>query len=231
MTASKIVAAAASGVNRDPGPDIDDTFSTQIYSGNNTGRFITNNVALGSTYQFDHTFDGTQTTPTTLTPNLGSTSTWEISFFLKCTNTSIGNQWVIATNQGYSNSSPQGFLIGLYNLPGYLSIAIAGTQFGAYGFTGNYQILQDRTYHVVVNYNGNAQLRVFVDGVAIGASNGSLSIGGGSVTWDSVDLGIGRSNSGAAYNTSKFVGSLHDVTFSTTVTKTSNFAAAAPTMG
>ena len=229
MTASKIVAAAASGVNRDPGPDIDDTFSTQLYTGNNATRFITNNISLGDTYQFDHTFDGTQTTPTTISPGLGTINTWEVSFFLKCTDTSIGNQWVITTNQGYSNSSPAGFLIGLYNLPGYLSIAIAGTNFGAYGFTGNYQILQDKTYHVVVNYNGNGQCRVFVDGVAIGASNGTLSLGSGFVTWSTVDLGVGRSTQGGAYNTSRFVGSLHDVTVSSTVSKTSNFTA--PTMG
>jgi len=227
MSVSKIVAAAASGVNKDPGLDVDNVFSTQVYTGDNTTRLITNQISLGNSYLANQTFDGTQTSPTTITPNLGSISTWEVSFFFKCTDISVGNQWIISTNQGYSNSSPKGFLIGLYNAPGYLALAIAGSNFGAYGFVADTAIVQDRIYHCVVNYQSGT-IKMFLDGAAQGASIGSTSIGSGSVTWDSVDLGIGRSTSGGAYG-QPFKGSFYGVTVTSNITRSSNFGP--PTLG
>lgn len=46
MTASKIVAAAASGVGGGAGLDVDEVFNTFVYDGNNTGQSIVNGIDL-----------------------------------------------------------------------------------------------------------------------------------------------------------------------------------------
>lgn len=224
-TKKKLLQAAAGSASGGAASlNVEQLFSTYAYEGNGTQQGIDNGILLTDSYQFDYSFDGTQTAPTaTISPNIGVTGTFEIEFWMRLKAPVSGNQWVIGTSQGFSSTG--GFLVGVYNVSGYPTIAIAGDGFGGYGYSADTELFPGKTYHIVVNYNGST-LRVFIDGVLQGVGTGSTSFAGETPIFNTVDLGI-SSSTGSNYG-APFTGDLYGVSIGTSVTRTSTFTA--PTM-
>jgi hypothetical protein len=85
--------------------------------------------------------------------------TFCIEFWMYRT-TTPSNQWIVCARQGYGNALPNnGFLIGYYGG----SIAVAGTNLGAYWITGNIPINSNTWHHVAVCGIGTG-CAIYIDG-------------------------------------------------------------------
>ena len=177
MTASKIVAAASSGAGGGAGLDVNEVFSTHLYTGNDGTHVIDNNIALGnsnagSSVEFAGIGGNNSKQSLSYANNsnyvVGSSNNFTIEFFVYLRKTDDNLAFGLI---GAYSTMLTGMYISGGNLSGYYQTgSSAQTQIA----TG--QVLSaGQFYHIALVRNGTA-FAVYLNGTSVGTSTSSSSI-------------------------------------------------------